>query len=305
MPPTPAPKRRALGKGMDALFPNKASEKEARPVLAQPDARRGLLKVAIEDVHPNPHQPRKSFDHDLLEGLAQSIKDHGLLQPVIVRKRTPDGYSIVAGERRWRAAQKAGHKSIEVIVKDLTDPDAYACALIENLQREDLNPIEQAMAFQHLIDEQKLTQDQLAAKIGKDRTTVTNALRLLRLPAEIRRQVIAGNLSMGHARALLSLESDDDMVKASRETLKRGLSVRQVEKLVRGHKPAGSNGQTKDGFGKIPGGAAAIERETELLQRRFGTKVRIQVEGKKGRVEIDFGSPDELDRLLELLKGDR
>ncbi|MBI2373391.1 MAG: ParB/RepB/Spo0J family partition protein [Deltaproteobacteria bacterium] len=294
---------------MDALFPNpsKNNAKDARAMLATPD-RRGLLKVAIEDVHPNPNQPRKSFDGDGLDGLAQSIRDHGLLQPVVVRKRAPDGYSIVAGERRWRAAQKAGHKTIEVIVKDLTDPDAYACALIENLQREDLNPIEQAMAFQHLIEQQKLTQDQLATKIGKDRTTVANALRLLRLPPEVRRQVVAGALSMGHARALLALESDDEMVKASRETLRRGLSVRQIEKFVRGQKnPKGSEKDrtSKDQFSKIPGGSAAIARETEALQRRFGTKVRFHAEGKRGRIEIDFGSPEELDRLLDLLKGDR
>lgn len=306
-------KRRALGKGLDVLFAGRAAPTAPGPTNGEeparasqlPEPRRAVLNVAIEDVHPNRSQPRKTFVNESLDELAASIKQHGLMQPILVRKRA-EGYEIVAGERRWRASQKAGLQTVDVIVKDLSDPESFAWALVENIQREDLNPIEQAMAFEAIIEEQKLTQEQLAEMVGKDRSTVANALRLLKLPIEVRRQVVAGGLSMGHARALLSLESEDLMVKMSREVLKRGLSVRQVEKLVRQEKTRAKEAEVgvEDPYEALPGGGEAVKRETEALVRRLGTKVRIQLtQGRKGRIEIDFASVDELNRLIALIKG--
>jgi ParB family chromosome partitioning protein len=311
VPTTPnaqSPKRRGLGKGIDLLF---AGGSSPRPAGVGPaDDRRAVLSVAIEDIHPNRAQPRKTFDPEPLEELAESIRQHGLMQPILVRKR-PQGYEIIAGERRWRACQKAGLKTVDVIVKDLSDPDAFTWALIENLQREDLNPIEQATAFKQIIDERSLTQEQLAEMVGKDRSTVANALRLLKLPSNVRRQVVNGALSMGHARALLALESEDAIEKVSREVLRRGLSVRQVEKMVRtlrtkaeGEAAAGAS-EPSDPYALVPGGAEAVRRETEALIHRLSTRVRVVVtNGKRGKIEIDFSSFDELDRLIGVLKGD-
>jgi ParB family chromosome partitioning protein len=304
-------KRRALGKGLDVLFAGRSAtvattNGDETPVASSlPEPRRAVLNVAIEDVHPNRSQPRKTFGSESLDELASSIRQHGLMQPILVRKRA-DGYEIIAGERRWRASQRAGLQAVDVIVKDLSDPESFAWALVENIQREDLNAIEQAMAFESIIEEQKLTQEQLAEMVGKDRSTVANSLRLLKLPIEVRRQVVAGGLSMGHARALLSLEAEEAMVRMSREVLKRGLSVRQVEKLVRLEKTRAKEAQAgaEDPYETLPGGGEAVKRETEALIRRLGTKVRIQLtQGRKGRIEIDFSSVDELNRLIALIKG--
>lgn len=269
------------------------------------EPRRGVLNVAVEDIAPNKSQPRREFDPASLEELATSIREHGLIQPILVRKRV-QGYEIIAGERRWRAAQKAGLQSIDVIVKDLSDPDAYMIALVENIQRDDLNPIELAKAYKQLIDDRNLTQEEVADVVGKDRSTVANSLRLMKLPVEVQRQVVAGALSMGHARALLALESDDAMVRMSREILKRGLSVRQVERMVREEKSGAEEAgePATEVYAAIPGGAPAIQRETEALIRRLGTRVRVNVHGRRGKIEIEFSSPDELDRLLALIKGD-
>lgn len=303
----PLQKRRALGKGIDVLFQGASSAAVAKAAApaAGAEPKRGVLNVAIEDVFPNKSQPRKEFDPTSLDELAASIKEHGLIQPILVRKRS-QGYEIIAGERRWRAAQRAGLKTIDLIVKDLSDPDSFVVALIENIQRDDLNPIELAKAYRQLIDERKMTQDEVADLVGKDRSTVANSLRLMKLPVEVQRQVVAGALSMGHARALLALESEDAMVKMSREILKRGLSVRQVEKLVRVEKASAEAAEAAppDPFALIPGGAIAIKRETEALTRRLGAKVRVAVTGRRGKIEIDFSSPEELDRLLSLIKGD-
>ncbi|MFO0728442.1 MAG: ParB/RepB/Spo0J family partition protein [Myxococcota bacterium] len=305
-------KRRALGKGIDALFggakdPNKAGAHTTSTPAVVGDPKRNILNVAIEDVHPNKSQPRKDFDAAALEELAASIKEHGLMQPILVRKKA-QGYEIIAGERRWRATQKAGLKTIDVIVKDYSDPDVFVLALIENIQREDLNPIELAKAYKQLMDDQNLTQDQVAERVGKDRSTVANSLRLMKLPAEVQRQVVAGALSMGHARALLALEDEEAISKMAKEIVKRGLSVREVEKLVREDRekaetPEGAPGAV-DPYAAIPGGAAAVKRETEALIRRLSARVRIAVNGRRGKIEIDFGSPDELDRILSVLKGD-
>ena len=303
----PQQKKRGLGKGLDALFggatPAAAAPPPAPGAAASAEPRRGVLTVAIEEVFPNKSQPRKEFEAEALSELAASIKEHGLIQPVLVRKRT-GGYEIVAGERRWRASQKAGLKTVDVIVKELSDPDTFVLALIENIQREDLNAIETSKAYKQLMDDRGLTQDEVADLVGKDRSTVANSLRLMKLPTEVQRQVVSGALSMGHARALLSLDDEEAMVKTSREIVKRGLSVREVEKLVRAEKGEAPKAKDDvDPYAQIPGGAPAVRRETEALIRRLGARVRIVVSGRRGKIEVDFGSPDELDRLITLLKG--
>jgi ParB family chromosome partitioning protein len=317
----PGEKRNALGKGLSALIPPRPQAPAAGATPAQSAQggpapqdhelpKRGVLTVPIEDVLPNRHQPRKTFDDATLDELAQSIKEHGLMQPVLVRKRG-NAFEIIAGERRWRACQRAGLKTVEVIVKDLADSEVFEWALIENIQREDLNPIEEAEAYRRLLDSSNMTQEQLAERLSKDRSTIANALRLLRLPDDVRRQVIAGALSMGHARALLALDDGEQMVKMARDTVKRGLSVREVEKAVRALKKS-PNGEPTDGapapgapdvFAELPGGAPAVRRVTDELTRRLSTRVRIVPTGRKGKIEIDWSSPGELERLIQHLKG--
>lgn len=298
----PAHKRKALGKGLGALIPQKRPAPEAG--ISDDQKRRGVRSIPIEDVRPNRLQPRKTFDDATLQELADSISEHGLMQPILVRKKG-SGFEIIAGERRWRACQKAGLKSIEVIVKDLAEEAVFEWALIENIQREDLNPIEEAEAYRRLLEAGGLTQEQLAVRVSKDRSTIANALRLLKLPDEVRRQVIAGALSMGHARALLSLESPDEMVRMARDVVKRGLSVREVERSVRtARKAQQDKGEdAADAYAHLPGGEPAVRRATEELMRALGARVRIQpLSGKRGKIEIDYSSPEELDRLIALLK---
>ncbi len=292
----PGNKRQALGKGLGALIPQRSSGKGTE----KPE--KGALSVAIEEVHPNRFQPRKTFDDAALAELADSVREHGLIQPILVRTQG-SGFEIIAGERRWRACQKAGLKTIDVIVKDLADSAVFEWALIENIQREDLNPIEEAEAYRRLLDLGKLTQEQLAVRVSKDRSTIANALRLLKLPDEVRRQVIAGALSMGHARALLALESRENMIKTGREVVKRGLSVREVERLVRAERTQAKNALKGDDYAQLPGGAPAVKQAGDDLMRVLGTRVRIVPKGRRGRIEIDFASPDELNRLISQLKG--
>ncbi len=299
----PAHKRKALGKGLGALIPQKKAT-ASKATKTSADREKGVMNVPIEDVRPNRQQPRKSFDDATLLELSDSIKTHGLMQPVLVRQRG-NGFEIIAGERRWRACQKAGLKVIEVVVRDLAEAEVFEWALIENIQREDLNPIEEAEAYRRLLDSTKMTQEQLALRVAKDRSTVANALRLLKLPEEVRRQVIAGVISMGHARALLSLESADHMIKMARDVVKKGLSVREVERRVRDLRKAataGSKPEPEDPYGALPGGRPAVERVTTELVRSLGTKVRIIPQGKRGKIEIDFSSADELERLIGQLR---
>jgi ParB family chromosome partitioning protein len=302
----PGEKRNALGKGLSALIPPRASSTQTQVLTEEAHSTSaGVMSVAIEDVHPNRFQPRKTFDEATLNELAESIKEHGLMQPILVRKRA-SGFEIIAGERRWRACQRAGLKSIEVIVKDLADSKSFEWALIENIQREDLNPIEEAQAFKRLIESGNLTQDQLAARVAKDRTTISNSIRLLKLPEEVQRQVIAGALSMGHARALLALDEQDAMVRMARDIVKRGLSVREVEKSVRQARKDADESESpeaQDPYAELPGGGPAVRRVTDELMRRLATRVRIVAQGRRGRIEIDYASPEELERLISALKG--
>ena len=289
--------RPALGKGLSALIP------EAPPA---PPA--GTTEVDIDRLTPNEHQPRGQMDEARLEELAASIRAHGVIQPILVRQ-TPDGYRIIAGERRWRAARRAGLRTVPVTVREIGGERAsqqqLAIALIENLQREDLNPIEEARAYRRLVDEFRLTQEAVAAEVGKDRATVANTLRLLKLPPEIQNDVSDGAISMGHARALLALPGADSQLHLAREIKTRGLSVREAESLV---KLALSGGSAKPPAPRAGSTGAPSDVHTraaeDKLKVHLGTRVRIlrRREGS-GRIEIEFTTEDELIRLFDLLIG--
>lgn len=268
----------ALGKGLDALLPEKGEE---------------IINLDITRIVPGEQQPRRVFNDRSLNELAQSIKEKGILQPIIVRRAGDGTFRIVAGERRWRAAAIAGLKKVPVIIKETAPSDSLEIALIENLQREDLNPIETAEAFQRLLKEFNLTQEELSAKVGKERATVANYLRLLRLPEEIKELINKGSLSMGHARALLSVEGRSNQIELARAIVTKGLSVREAESLAkRIGKPKRKTTHTRD---------PQIASLEERLKQSLGTKVKIHHKGKRGRIEIEYYSLDDLDRLLEIL----
>jgi ParB family chromosome partitioning protein len=279
-------RRPALGKGLSALIPD------------VPEPRSGLVEIDIDRLSPNAFQPRDRMDDAGLDELAQSIRSNGVIQPIIVRK-VGDDYQIIAGERRWRAARRAGLLRVPVVVREVApgrEQSLLLVALIENLQRENLNTIEEALAYRRLASEFHLTQEAIAEAVGKDRATVANLLRLLRLPEDIRAAVAAGTLSMGHARALLALASDADQQRIARDVLARGLSVRATEALVR----KGGGGATPSRT--APGPADVHTRAAEdRLKLDLGTRVRIVRRGSGGRIEIEFGSEDELIRIYELL----
>jgi ParB family chromosome partitioning protein len=292
-----ADKRPALGRGLSALIP--ATPPPAlmpmpgpAPLTAVPD-KRTPSELDIDLLHPNPLQPRQQIDETRLEELAQSIRSHGVIQPILVRK-SGDGYEIIAGERRWRAAQRAGLLKVPVVVRDVPDENLLEVALIENIQREDLNPMEEAQAYRRLTDEFRLSQEAIASAVGKDRATIANYMRLLRLPAEIHQDVASGALTMGHARALVGLNDDRAQRRVAREIVSRALSVREAEALVRRESapPVAPAPRTVE-----PNTRAAEER----LKLALGTRVRIIRKGTGGRIEIDFGSEEELQRLYETL----
>jgi ParB family transcriptional regulator, chromosome partitioning protein len=278
-----ADKRPALGRGLSALIP------DAPASLAQERS----LDVDIDLLRPNKFQPRTQMDDGRIEDLARSIRSNGVIQPIVVRK-SENGYEIVAGERRWRASQRAGLLKVPVVVRDIPDERLLAAALIENIQREDLNPLEEAQAYRRLMDEFGLTQEQIAESVGKDRSSVANYVRLLRLPPEVRDHVGGGTLSMGHARALLSLPDAESQLRAGREIVQKGLSVRDTESLV---KRAITPAQEKPEAQKDVHTRAAEDR----LRFALGTRVRIARKGKGGRIEIDFSDENELQRIYEQL----
>jgi ParB family chromosome partitioning protein len=288
-----AEKRPALGRGLSALIPEAPAETVAPATAAPaPAAPRGLpLEVDLDRIVPNPRQPRLQMEQGPLEELAQSIRVNGIIQPILVR-RSGDRYEIIAGERRWRAAQIAGLLRAPVIVRETADDQLLQVALIENIQRENLNPIDEATAYRRLLDECAMTQEALAEAVGKDRASIANHLRLLRLPSEVQRQVSGGALSMGHARALVALENPVTLTKAADDVVARALSVRETEALVRrlNAPPAAPAVAVKD----------VHTREAEdVLKLALGTRVRIVRKGKGGKVEIDFVSEDELNRIYE------
>lgn len=302
-------KRNALGRGLGALLPNKHSESNDEPQTSP--AKGPPRQLPIEQLEPNPEQPRKHFDTDQLEELAASIRAHGILQPIVVTPQPiePGGarrYTIIAGERRWRAAQQAGLHDVPVFVRDVAEDDRLELALIENIQRADLNPIEEARAYAELITMRSYTQEELAHRVGKDRSTVSNAMRLLKLPAKVQDLVQEGQLSMGHARALLGLESTDDMSAIASDIVHQRLSVRATEQAVR--KRLRADEASEPSVSDDEKRRKIIVGELEhRLRRRIGTRVKLKAQGGKssaGAIEIPYGSLDELDRILRILLSD-
>jgi ParB family chromosome partitioning protein len=287
-------RRPALGKGLSALIPD-----------APEPIRTGAIEVDIDLLSPNEQQPRLTIDNARLEELAQSIKSNGIIQPILVR-RDGAAYRIIAGERRWRAAQRAGLQRVPVVVRDVAagDKQLLELALIENLQRENLNPVDEAFAYQRLADDFSMTQDQIAAAVGKDRSSVANFMRLLKLPEEIRGDLAAGALSTGHARALLSLANAAAQRQAAREVISRKLSVREAEALV---KRLLTQGSTPPSQVKATEPAKDVHTRAAEDRLRFalGTKVRIIRRGHGGRIEVDFGSEAELNRIYEYMTSQR
>lgn len=278
-------KRKALGKGLSALIP------EANDHGAQVD---GYFQCPIESIEPNPYQPRQEFDNAGLENLAASIKEKGVITPVLVSK-TDQGYRLIAGERRWRAAQKAGLERIPVVVRESTPIESLELALIENIQRKDLNPIEEAQAYKKWLEDTATTQDILAQHVGKDRSTIANLLRLLNLPKDIQKDIIDGRLSMGHARVLAGLKTRGEQNRIRDIIIKKDLSVRQTEALA---KRASFGGHIKTTSHDLDEYLSSL---SDGLKRSLGTKVEIKRKGKKGTINIYFYSDDELDRLLARL----
>jgi len=284
-------RRSALGKGLSALIPD-----------APEPTRPGVTEVDIDLLAPNEQQPRLQMDDSKLEELAQSIRANGIIQPILVR-RAGSAYRIIAGERRWRAAQRAGLHKVPVVVREVaegSDKQLLELALIENIQRENLNPVDEAQAYQRLSDDFHLTQDQIAAAVGKDRSSVANFMRLLKLPEEVRAELAAGALTMGHARALLALSDGAAQRHAAREVISRALSVRDTELLVKklSAPDKGPASQPAEPENDVHTRAAE-----DRLRFALGTKVRIVRRGRGGVIQIDFGSEDELNRIYEQLTG--
>lgn len=282
---------KGLGKGLSALFPD-----------AQAEADEAVNELDVKELRPNPYQPRKSFDPDALEELVSSVKEHGVVQPLVVRKSIR-GYEIVAGERRFRAAKEAGLEQVPAVVRDFTDEQMMEIALIENLQREDLNSIEIAQAYKKLMDQFSLTQEDLAARVGKSRPHVANFLRLLQLPAEVQENVSRGTLSMGHARALRGVKDREVQLKLARKCIKEGASVRQLEEWVQQVNEGLQRERKKKKKKKEEN--PVLRRYEDLLQEAFSTPVRIRHGQKKGKVEFEYYSERELERLMELFQRNR
>lgn len=289
-----AENRRGLGRGLSALLG------EAAEIAHAGEPADGVREIPIELIHRNVEQPRQNFPEVEIEELATSIREKGILQPILVRPSPHAGgaYEIVAGERRWRAAQAAGLKTLPALVRELGDLEAFEIAVIENIQREDLNPMEAAAGYQRLVDEFHLKQDEIATQVGKDRATVANYLRLLKLPDEVRANVASGALSMGHARAIVALPTDNDQRRLARDVVSRGLSVRETEALVKGE--LGRQGPEAE---KKPAAKkdVHVRAAEEQLRLSLGTPVEIKRRGKGGTIAITFTSETELQRLYEYL----
>ncbi len=286
-------KRRPLGRGLGALIPE-------GPPVAPPAERR----VLIAEIRPNPRQPRRFFAEDRIAELAESIRHQGILQPLVVR-RVEHGYELIIGERRFRAAQRAGLDRVPVVVKEVTDAESLEMALVENIQREELTPIEEALAYRQLMEEFHLTQEEVANRVGKSRPVVTNLLRVLNLPDEIKEEVDRGNISVGHARTLLVLETADQQVEMARKIMRQGLSVRETETLVARtpERPPYKNSSPSHESARSARPDLYISALEEDLIRALGTKVRLHPRKKGGRIEIEYYSNEELDGLVRRLKG--
>jgi ParB family chromosome partitioning protein len=281
------PKRKALGKGLSALIPDGDHLREGEETFFQ---------CPIESIEPNPYQPRQVFRDETLNELVSSIKEKGIVTPLLV-SRTETGYQLIAGERRWRAAQKAGLERVPVVVRETTPIESLELALIENIHRKDLNPIEEALAYQKWLEDTKTTQETLAKNLGKERSTITNMLRLLKRPQVIQKDLIEERLTMGHARVLAGLAEPSEQKQLRDLIITKALSVRQLEEIVKKGKRSGTPKKVEDEAEYY------YKSLTDDLKRSLGTKVEIRKTGRKGRIVIHFYSDDELDRLLDLLTG--
>ncbi|MGG1659153.1 ParB/RepB/Spo0J family partition protein [Brevibacillus sp. NRS-1366] len=279
---------RGLGKGLNALITSNLIEEGEQ-----------VKEVSVNEIRPNPYQPRKEFEQSAIDELAASIKEHGIIQPLIVRKSIK-GYELVAGERRLRAAKVTGLKQVPVVVKAYTDQQLMEIALIENLQRENLNPLEEAEAYEKLIAHHEYTQEQLAKRIGKSRPHVANMLRLLQLPEGLRQMVSSADLSMGHARALLTVNEEKVQQQLAKDVVDKGLSVRQLEELV---KQLNVSRETKKK--KTTKNEPILIAMEERLRSRFGTSVKIKKGTKRGKIEIDFYSQEDLQRIIDILNAEK
>ena len=297
-----AAKRNGLGKGLDSLIPNKTAGKSEKTSSkkssddSKKEDKTGEVMVKINSVEPNREQPRKDFDEDSLVELADSIKQFGILQPLIVQQKK-DYYEIIAGERRWRAAKMAGIKEVPVIIKNYTDQEIVEISLIENIQRENLNPIEEAMAFKRLLEEFDLKQDEVAERVSKSRTAVTNSMRLLKLSERVQQMIIDDMISTGHARALLALDDEEQQYQLANRIFDEKLSVRETEKLVKALKdPKKSVKKEKTEHTFV------YENLEERMKGIIGTKVRVNPKANgKGKIEIEYYSEDELERIYDLI----
>ncbi len=276
---------KGLGKGIQAFFPEVKDEQEP------------VQDMALKELRPNPYQPRKTFTEESINDLKESIINHGILQPLLVRKSIK-GYEIVVGERRFRAASEAGLETVPVIVKDLNEDEMMEFALIENLQREDLNPIEEAIAYEKLMRHLNLTQEQLSKRLGKSRPHIANHLRLLHLPKTTRRLIEDGQLSMGHGRALLGLKDKEKLQAVSKKVLEENLNVRQLEQLVQ----RVNENVSRETIRKKEEPSLYIKEKESSLRERFGTSVKIKKSKKRGKIEIQFFSEEDLDRIISMLE---
>jgi ParB family chromosome partitioning protein len=290
MDPSPMDRtpKRALGRGLSALIPQASV-----PVHGALAESAGIVRLPLERIRRDPRQPRKTFDEEKLRELAESIRTQGLIQPILVRREGAD-YRLIAGERRWRAAQLAALEAIPALIREVSDAEAFELALVENLQRTDLNPLEEAEGYRRLIEEFGLTQEQVGERVGRERASVANALRLLQLPAGVKELLASGALGMGHARALLGIGSAAELIAAAERVVREGLSVRETERLVQARRRPRATRKSSS--------RAAEQAVVEDLQRRLGTKVRLADRGGKGTLEIDFFSYEDLERILALLR---
>ena len=299
-----AVKRNGLGKGLDSLIPNKSDKTEKKsvqsdknaPKMEKKEINNGEMMVKINQVEPNRDQPRRDFDEDSLMELADSIKQFGILQPLIVQKKK-DYYEIIAGERRWRAAKLAGIKEVPVIVKEYTDQEIVEISLIENIQRENLNPIEEAMAYKRLLEEFDLKQDEVAERVSKSRTAVTNSMRLLKLSARVQQMIIDDMISTGHARALLAIDDEEQQYMLANKIFDEKLSVRETEKLVKALK-----NPKKEVKKQKQEHTFVYQNIEEQMKNIIGTKVSVNAKANgKGKIEIEYYSEDELERIYDLI----
>ena len=290
--------RKALGKGLHALLP----ARNTSPAVPAAEPRGNIQNLPIEQLTPNPHQPRRDFDPAALVELTRSIERDGIIQPIIVRKAAANEYQIIAGERRWRAAKTAGLTEVPVIVRNADDQQVLELALVENIQREDLNPIELALAFHRMADELGMSHDQIGNKTGKERTTITNSVRLLQLPQDIQTMIAARRLSAGHARALLKFSDEETQKEIASRCVAEGWSVRQIEEFTRSKPVSGRKAKTK------PNNAPTdpnVKFAVQELERVLGTRVRIVERARgTGRIEIDYYNPDDLSRVYERIMND-